>query len=117
MFSIQAWYMAMQLTWHDYNLICAQPKLKNLVPMERGKIKEHFSCWKQIEMKALTLLKIAMNLLENSDLKHLKKFLNVEHLMNLKHPSSNDHNLNHDAPNDTNLVSPWSLIKFEQLSC
>lgn len=72
--------------------------------MERGKIKEHFSCWEYFEMKPLTHLKISMNFLGNPDLKHLEKFLSVDHLMNLKHTSLNDHKLNHDALNATNLV-------------
>lgn len=98
--------MAMMPTWHKYNLVCAQPKPTNFIPMERGKIEEHFSCWRKLEMKPLKLPKIVMNLLANSDLKHLENFLSVGHLMNSKHQSSNDHNLNHDAPNATNLVSP-----------
>lgn len=56
-------------------------------------------------MKPPTLLKISMNLLENLDLKHLENF-SVGHLMILKYQPSNDHNLNHDAPNASNFVSP-----------
>lgn len=74
-----AWFilstnMAMQPIWHECNLVCTQPKFTSLIPMERGRTKEHLSCWKQLEMKPLIFLKISMNKLRNPDLKHLEIF-------------------------------------------